>query len=823
MSYRCVVLLFIASLAVSTRAGDSVFVDGFEVVPVITSVPVTTAFAGQLYTYDVEASDPDGDSLTYSLKVAPDGMSIDPVSGLIQWTPDVSQAGAKPVTVRATDPGGLFASQAYTIDVTGVVTDYLRPEVTFTALPGVVVEVGTEVTLQVVASDDTAVVGTALLIENQSIPLDEAGFATFSSPNPGVFEVLATAQDAAGNQGVAHTTLRFIDPDGDTSPPICAIASPQQDGSVTSPVDVVGTATDETAIMQYSLQIARTGTDDFHVIDQGETAVSNDVLGQFDPTLVENGLYHLRLVCEDTVGNTSATTVIVRVEGQLKLGRFSLGFTDLDIPTPGLPLRIERSYDSLRGTPGDFGVSWDLEPDIRVDENGLLGNGWEQTVTGGFFPTYNLVPTRPHLVLSTYPDGSQDSFGMTVAPNSQQLIPFSITTPVTAQFPANPGTASMLAPLDGTVMYLSNGAVGPFIFLDDLVGLGNTYDPTRYRITLLGGTQYDVNQVSGLQRIADNSGNILTFGPGGIIHNSGDSVTFTRNGNGRITSITNQTEGTLFYEYDVYDDLVAYTDGDGNKWVYLFDSFHRVTAIVDGDGIAVMRIEYDPDGRRIAEIDADGNRTEYEYDIAARKETITDPSGNITVIYYDDRGNVVSVVDDSFDEGNGGWVSFQNSGEPVTFQASGGNPGGHVLLADATLEWAYLQAPARYLETDAYGGELSFDLLAVTGDPGTLPFVYEVKVGLQGAGLTLINAKGLPTSSWVKYSFPLLELSGWRIFTDLSQDYDDAAPAPTQEQMMAVMADLSGLYISADHTDGSGNGSQIDETAVDNVRLESPP
>jgi len=45
-------------------------------------------YAGLPYAYDVDATDPDaGDVLTYSLTTAPAGMSVNPTSGLIAWTP----------------------------------------------------------------------------------------------------------------------------------------------------------------------------------------------------------------------------------------------------------------------------------------------------------------------------------------------------------------------------------------------------------------------------------------------------------------------------------------------------------------------------------------------------------------------------------------------------------------------------------------------------------------------------------------------------------------------------------------------------------------
>ncbi|MFM9882537.1 MAG: N,N-dimethylformamidase beta subunit family domain-containing protein [Burkholderiales bacterium] len=87
--------------------------------PEITSLPIstTTATAGAAYSYKVEAADPNDDSLTYALTAGPSGMSIDAATGLINWTPTTAQIGSQTATVRATDPGGLFAAQPFTITV----------------------------------------------------------------------------------------------------------------------------------------------------------------------------------------------------------------------------------------------------------------------------------------------------------------------------------------------------------------------------------------------------------------------------------------------------------------------------------------------------------------------------------------------------------------------------------------------------------------------------------------------------------------------------------------------------------------------------------
>ena len=85
--------------------------------PAFTSTPVIVATYGQPYAYVAAATDPEAGAVTYSLDVAPAGMTIDATTGAIAWTPQKTQVGTADVTVRATDPTTLFATQAFTIAV----------------------------------------------------------------------------------------------------------------------------------------------------------------------------------------------------------------------------------------------------------------------------------------------------------------------------------------------------------------------------------------------------------------------------------------------------------------------------------------------------------------------------------------------------------------------------------------------------------------------------------------------------------------------------------------------------------------------------------
>lgn len=86
--------------------------------PVIVSTPAPRATVQVAYTYDVDAIDPDaGDALIYSVTTGPLGVSIDPTTGQLSWTPAAADVGTQGVIVRATDAAGLYVEQAFAVEV----------------------------------------------------------------------------------------------------------------------------------------------------------------------------------------------------------------------------------------------------------------------------------------------------------------------------------------------------------------------------------------------------------------------------------------------------------------------------------------------------------------------------------------------------------------------------------------------------------------------------------------------------------------------------------------------------------------------------------
>lgn len=94
----------------------------------------------------VEPQDPDpSDPATFSLDAAPAGMTLDPVTGQLDWTPALSDIGSTSVTVRATDAGGRFSQQSFTVNVVSSNTPPdLVPIDDRGAAPGVLVRIQAE-------------------------------------------------------------------------------------------------------------------------------------------------------------------------------------------------------------------------------------------------------------------------------------------------------------------------------------------------------------------------------------------------------------------------------------------------------------------------------------------------------------------------------------------------------------------------------------------------------------------------------------------------------------------------------------------------------
>jgi hypothetical protein len=75
-----------------------------------------TIYEGQAWKYQVEASDPDGDKLSYATKGLPASLYIDKSTGFIKGTIEAN-ANTFPVTIKVTDGGGLSTEVNFVLTV----------------------------------------------------------------------------------------------------------------------------------------------------------------------------------------------------------------------------------------------------------------------------------------------------------------------------------------------------------------------------------------------------------------------------------------------------------------------------------------------------------------------------------------------------------------------------------------------------------------------------------------------------------------------------------------------------------------------------------
>jgi len=86
--------------------------------PNITSSPKAQRLKSTLYRYQVVAEDPDGDPITFSLSPSsPQGMTIDPQTGLVQWRIGRNDASTHTIEIVATDGDEGRCTQKYNLTI----------------------------------------------------------------------------------------------------------------------------------------------------------------------------------------------------------------------------------------------------------------------------------------------------------------------------------------------------------------------------------------------------------------------------------------------------------------------------------------------------------------------------------------------------------------------------------------------------------------------------------------------------------------------------------------------------------------------------------
>ena len=446
---------------------------------------------------------------------------------------------------------------------------------------------------------------------------DASGAATFSytGANVGADTVRAFVRNVAATIDSPVVTMTWAQ--ASTSPPATQgwIGGPVNGGSYAGVVPVtVGAGV---TITQATVDYWPAGDSSaVTTIASGAQGGPGATLAALDTTLLANGDYVIRLRATDSTGQQLVSQVLITVTGENKPGRMTLLVNDLTVPAAGLPITIDRRYDSLeRNEVGDFGYGWSLEmagPRLEVSPDNdvtITEPGTGRRVTFQFTPT---------------------SFG----------FPFNFLYQPT--YTAEPGVFGKLA-TDGCGLLIKSGGGVVCYLSTDL-----NYRPTVYAYTDPYGRVYTMSATGKMLSIKGVDGNVLTFGPNGITSSSGNlTVAFARDSQGRVTDITDPNGKVYHYTYDSSGDLVSVKlPGVETPLRYEYDAGHFFRKGFDARGNPEAATTYYPDGRLQSATDATGKTTTYAYDLASNTTTITHPDNTgATVQRFDANGLLLSETD----------------------------------------------------------------------------------------------------------------------------------------------------------------------------------
>jgi hypothetical protein len=102
------------------RLTVQIIVAGTKLPPRFDSAPSTPAQPGGLYSYTSVVHDPDGGPVTVTLAQRPAGMTFDPATSTVSWTPAGTDVGEHPVRLVAVDDEGTATEQAWLVVVSKV-------------------------------------------------------------------------------------------------------------------------------------------------------------------------------------------------------------------------------------------------------------------------------------------------------------------------------------------------------------------------------------------------------------------------------------------------------------------------------------------------------------------------------------------------------------------------------------------------------------------------------------------------------------------------------------------------------------------------------
>lgn len=634
--------------------------------PSITSMPSLLALKSQLYIYQVQATDPEGGALSFSLDNFPSGMSIDSQSGLLLWTPSAVQIGEHSISIKVSDLGGLTALQNYLLTVP------VDAAPSIVSMPPTQIGVGQSYSYNLLAIDPEGLpLNYALVTAPSGMSINAQGRITWSPSVEGSYNVDVKVTDAAGqfvNQAYQITVVAA--PVGGAVP-LVTIHSPVVGSLISKIVGVVASIDDpdDTAIT-WRVALQRNGESQSVEIGSGSGEVINQTIANIDPSLFANDSYLLWVYVTKN-GTEYGNFYGYDINSRTKFGEFRLAVTDLTIPLSGISINIAREYSSIDRAPYEF------------------GHGWRFRLPGRVVDSASESPLAPFLagtrVYVTRPDGKR--VGFTFQPYViSPILPFWVP-----YFKPDAGVTDILE-VDTTFLFNSGGSFYEFV---------DPYNPDKYYLTTKDKLRYTIFESTGLREIRDPNFNTLTFNNGTIVHSSGLLVSVQKDTAGRITRISDPEGKQINYSYNAQGELISVVNQLSETTNYSYESDHRLKTITDQSTTVVLTNFYDGNGRLFKQLDALGHEVQIGFDPNNLTETITDRLGRATTLKYDVNGNLIEKRDSL-----GGISSYSYDQNYNLLSET--NPLGHTTI------FTYDGGSNLLSKTDALGGTVSYTYNALS-------------------------------------------------------------------------------------------------------------
>jgi RHS repeat-associated protein len=595
--------------------------------------PPSTGAVGVFYFYFFAATGTPPPTFVVSSGALPGGLRLDPATGTLSGVPTTT--GRFNFTVTATN--GVNPDAVIHLGITITPPPPVASDDSYTVQSGRELDVAAATGLLANDASGQNLPLTALIENNNAlgtVVLHPDGSFSYVPPAgfTGTDSFTYNARDSHGTVSDMATVSIDVTAGGPPAPTISTI-TPTADTTITGPTTITATLTPPAGetVTGWTVSYRRPGDP---ALTPLATGTGPNVSATFDPTLVQDGTYALDIKATSSGGGVLATESALIVDGSYKPGRYSTTVSDMTVNAARIPIDIQRTYDSINKTRGDFGAGWTLDlADFRVDTNGALGNGGWTAAACGELLTVCFSSTTRHIVSVTWPDGHVEKFDLTPPPTTPL---FGVNT--TAEFTAEPGSTSSLQAVDNAIT-LINGTF--YAGSGGIFGATNgVYDPLQFILTAKDGTQYLIDRHNGLLAQTDPSGNRITIDSFGIHSSNGPSVAFNRDAENRISQIVGPS-GTITYTYSSSGDLTGVAYPNGTNQSYAYDSNHDLLSI-SGGGQVVRTLTYDASGRITSVTDGNGHTSTIATNVTGHQQVTTDATGKLTTVdTYDDRGDLV--------------------------------------------------------------------------------------------------------------------------------------------------------------------------------------